>query len=491
MSINYTADKKTDPFEKKVLDHIKRYKMFDDVSRCVCGVSGGADSVSLLTVLAKYREYLGIELHVVHINHMIRGEAADSDQRYVEKLCRSYGVTCDSYNIDVQTMAVHEGLSVEEAGRHARYEAFASIRDRYGNKDCVVAVAHNRNDVAETVIFNMARGTGMGGIKGIAPVRDGIVRPLLVCDRAEIEDYLGRQEIEYCTDATNNEDEYTRNRIRHRILPLMTEINGQAVEHICVMAEMAADYEQLAADMTETFLKSQGIDAAKEVCGWTGVQRGCRTYTVNRKELFAQNKLVQELSIRQLTGMVCGGLKDIGRSHVLEVMKLYDADTGAGIDLPGGARVYVQYENIVFATKEKSDNNYQEEICSKTVDIDTTENGVYDVAGGRLFVKIYDRPEKLDLSKKECTKYLDYAKIKQCLQLRTMKKGDHIVVSSTGSRKKLNRLFTDVKIPADKRNQIPLIAAGSEIVWVIGVRIGENYKVTDDTQRILELGFEE
>ena len=489
-SINTEDTRKNaiDPFERQVLGYIRKYNMFDNVKHCVCGVSGGADSVSLITVLVRLCGYLGIELHVVHINHMIRGAAADSDQEYVEDLCRKYGVSCNSYNIDVQTMASDRGFTVEEAGRLARYDAFDTVRRQYEGEGCVIAVAHNRNDVAETVIFNMARGTGMGGIKGIAPVRENIVRPLLGCDRSEIEGYLDRMGIPYCTDATNNEDDYTRNKIRHKILPLMVEINEQAVEHICDMAELAADYERLASGVVEEFLKSQGIDISQENRGWTGTESRCGEYSVDRGTLFAQNKLIRELAIRQLVGLVCGGLKDIGRNHVAEVMKLCDAETGAGIDLPGGGRVYVQYDRIIFSTKTDSDTE-KERGCDP-VDIDMTRDGIYEMGNVRLTVRIYDRPKMLDLSKKECTKYLDYDRIIQCLQLRTMKNGDYIVVNSAGSRKKLNRLFTDAKIPADRRGEIPLVAAGSEIVWAVGLRIGENYKVTDNTRRILHMEFE-
>ena len=254
------------------------------------------------------------------------------------------------------------------------------------------------------------------------------------------------------------------------------------------MAELAADYERLASGVVEEFLKSQGIDISQENRGWTGTESRCGEYSVDRGTLFAQNKLIRELAIRQLVGLVCGGLKDIGRNHVAEVMKLCDAETGAGIDLPGGGRVYVQYDRIIFSTKTDSDTE-KERGCDP-VDIDMTRDGVYEMGNGRLTVRIYDRPKMLDLSKKECTKYLDYDRIIQCLQLRTMKNGDYIVVNSAGSRKKLNRLFTDAKIPADRRGEIPLVAAGSEIVWAVGLRIGENYKVTDNTRRILHMEFE-
>ena len=228
-----------DTFEKKVIDYIRKYNMFDGVDHCVCGVSGGADSVSLLTILARYRKMLGITLHVVHINHMIRGKEADSDQTYVEDLCSGYGIECISRNIDVVSMAVDMGLTVEEAGRRARYDTFEQIRSLYESEGSVIAVAHNQNDVAETVIFNMARGTGLGGMKGITPVRNNVVRPILCCAREEIEDYLSRNNIPYCTDSTNNEDDYTRNKIRHKVLPVLMDVNEQAVSHICAMAQLA------------------------------------------------------------------------------------------------------------------------------------------------------------------------------------------------------------------------------------------------------------
>lgn len=481
-----------DVFERKVLDSIERYHMLDGVKHCVCGVSGGADSVSLLTVLARYRKKLGIQLHVVHINHMIRGAAADGDQRYVENLCRDYGVDCAAYNIDVQAMAAERGLTVEEAGRIARYDMFGRVRAEYAPEGCVTAVAHNCNDVAETVIFNIARGTGIGGVKGITPVRGSIIRPLLECGRPEIEAYLDRQGIAYCTDATNNEDDYTRNRIRHMILPVMEEINSQAVEHICAMARNAGEYERLANDMADNFLRRQGIDVLIADCGWSGQTAVKDSFAVSLPELSAQDRLVQELVIRHLIGLVCGGLKDIGRSHVAEVRKLYKADTGAGIDLPGRGRVYVQYGQLVFAadSDEKKYHQQDDETTDVCVDIDCEASGKYENRLGTLTVSIYDRPDNLNLAKKEYTKFLDYDKIGKCLQLRTFVQGDHIVVNSSGSNKKLNRLFTDCKIPADVRQSIPLVASGSEIVWAIGVRIGENYKVTDNTQKIIEMRFD-
>ena len=486
-------DSGMDTFEKKVIDHIRKYNMFDGIGHCVCGVSGGADSVSLLTVLARYRKLLGITLHVVHINHMIRGEEADSDQAYVEELCGGYGIECISRNIDVAGMAADMGLTVEEAGRRARYDTFEQVRSLYEGDGSVIAVAHNQNDVAETVIFNMARGTGLGGMKGIAPVRDNVVRPILNCSRDEIEAYLRRNDISYCTDSTNNEDDYTRNKIRHKVLPVLMEVNEQAVSHICAMAQLAGRYEELTDNMVYSFLKGQGIDVRRSECVWTGGNDAAVSYSIDISECLAQDAMIQELAVRQLIGMTCGGLKDVGRTHVMEVMKLCFADTGAGIDLPGGGRVRAEYGKLVFqsaaarsAVNEKKSQNPE---TSDAIELDMAADRRYDTPGGTLVVRIYDRPAELDLSKKEYTKYLDYDKINKCLQLRTFRRGDYMIVNSDGGGKKLNRLFTDMKIPADLRQDIPLVADGSEILWAIGFRLGENYKVTEQTTHIAEIQY--
>lgn len=476
-----------DTFEKDVLDYIKRHGMLDGARHCVCGVSGGADSVSMLTVLARHRDSLGVDIHVVHINHMIRGAEADGDQSFVEELCRSLGVDCVSKRIDVLALAKEKQLTVEEAGRIARYDAFAELCSLYEPEGCVTAVAHNRNDVAETVLFNMARGTGMAGIKGIAPSGRGIIRPLMGSDRRQIEEYLVRNGMSWRTDATNNEDDYARNKIRHKVLPVLAEINGQAVEHICALADMASEYDSLAGGLADDFLAVQGIKRTDDACTWEGGRGAgtrCRVDMASLKEL---SPLVRELVIRKLTGMACGGLKDIGRSHVAEVEKLLSAKSGAGIDLPHGARAYVEYEGLVFAPEtEPPAASGRRSAC----DIDMTSGGVYEIPQGRLTVRFFDRCGALDLSKKECTKLIDYDKIKQCLQLRTYEPGDYMVIAASGARKKLNRLFTDSKIPPSDRQGVCLVASGQEIVWAVGMRIGENYKVTDGTVRVAELTFE-
>ena len=192
------------------------HHMLTPGDRVVAGVSGGADSVCLLFVLLKIREEIPFSLHGVHVNHGIRKEAGE-DAAYVEQLCSQFGLPFILVKENVRERAAAEKRSEEEMGRLVRYQAFESVMKSVGaNK---IAVAHNSNDQAETMLFHLFRGSGLSGLCGIRPVRDHIIRPILCLERKEIEQYLEERKIAYCKDATNEEDDYTRNRIRHHILP--------------------------------------------------------------------------------------------------------------------------------------------------------------------------------------------------------------------------------------------------------------------------------
>ena len=172
--------------EEQIYQFIKEKNLLKAGDVCIVGVSGGADSICLLTVLAGLREKMELKLYAVHVNHMIRGTEADADESYVAEYCKKLGIPCDCYHIDVPQLAKKQKLTEEEAGRNARYGAFSQTADRCGLSDYKVAVAHNKNDVAETVLLNMVRGTGIAGMAGIPVKRDRIVRPLLSCTRQEI-----------------------------------------------------------------------------------------------------------------------------------------------------------------------------------------------------------------------------------------------------------------------------------------------------------------
>ena len=235
---------------------IRKYGMIEKDDVVIAGVSGGADSVCLLFILCRLQERLGFQVKVCHVNHGLRGREADADEEYVRNLCASMNVPCRIFREDVELIAVKRKQSLEEAGRTVRRAAFGTMcREDGGTK---IATAHHRDDNAETVLLNIARGTGLKGLCGIRPVQGRWIRPLLDSDREQIETFLKEQGLSWCTDVTNEEDDYTRNRIRHNILPVMKEqINAGVVRHL----------EELSIQAREVWdYLEHGVQAAWERC---------------------------------------------------------------------------------------------------------------------------------------------------------------------------------------------------------------------------------
>ena len=229
----------------KVLAAVRQYDMLGDCKRVTVAVSGGADSVALLHSLKMLQEELGIELSACHINHNLRGEESDGDENYVRELCRELDVPLRVFSVDVSgSVAKHH--STEERARELRYEAFAKMSAELGSK---VATAHNACDNTETVLLNLLRGTGLKGLCGIPPVRDYLIRPLILCTRDEIEEYCGENGLKYVTDSTNASTAYTRNKIRLELMPKLLEINPSLYEGVGRMTFALGEDSRFLEDM--------------------------------------------------------------------------------------------------------------------------------------------------------------------------------------------------------------------------------------------------
>ena len=241
--------------EEKVFFCIEKYQMIPKNSHVIVGLSGGADSVCLLKLLKEYKKQQEFQLYAVHVNHHIRGEEAVRDEEFSKSVCQKLEVPFTVFHYDVPKLAGEEKLSLEEAGRNVRREAFEKVKKSIkmqGKK--IIALAHHENDNAETVLHNLMRGSGAAGLGGIRPVsgeKDSYIRPLLFVKRAEIEKYLKGQGISWVTDSTNEETEYTRNKIRHQIIPVMEEINPQAVSCIGRAAENMWKIEEYLQEQTD------------------------------------------------------------------------------------------------------------------------------------------------------------------------------------------------------------------------------------------------
>lgn len=461
----------------RIIDYCKQLHMFTSGEGVIVGLSGGADSVCLLRVLLMLREELDLKLLAVHVHHGIRGKDADVDAAFCKALCDSYHVEFYQENADVPALSRTLSMSEEETGRKIRYDCFYRLLSHYGYQK--IAVAHHQNDLAETMLFHMARGTGLHGLTAIRPVTGKLVRPLLCVSREEIQEILSRLNQEYCLDATNGDTRYTRNFIRHEIIGRMEKVNEKAVVH---MAELS---ERL--DVMQDYLRSCVSDAY-HVCT-TASEQGL---SVSIELLQKQHLYIRQEVIRRCIFEMADGLKDIQAVHIKDILQLSERQTGKKIDLPHGIIVRREYERLFFERKDA---------CQEQ-GIPDSENWelVIDMAQGQL-PKEYMLPGKQKLTaelvnkisdidgKKRYTKYFDCDKIKNTLVIRYPVADDYLVINAMGQRKPLRRYFIDAKIPTRIRGSIPVLAEGHHILWIPGYRISEKYKVTEDTDRILKLSL--
>ncbi|MBQ5386985.1 MAG: tRNA lysidine(34) synthetase TilS, partial [Lachnospiraceae bacterium] len=288
-------------FLDKVRNFIQTNELLEHGEQVTVGVSGGADSVCLLFVLLDLQEEYDLKVQAVYVEHGIRGEESVEDGRFVEKLCISKGVPFRQADVDAPELASLEHMSLEEAARRLRYEALIQTA-KHGDKGGKIAVAHNADDNVETIIYQMARGTGIRGLCGMEPLsprKDGtkIIRPLLCVERGEIEMYLADKEQDYVTDSTNADDNYARNRIRHDILPILREINSEAVAHI----------NESAKQLTRLY-KSHMDDADRILDAVRGKQG------IVRERLLKYPDAMQAEVVRRFLLQECGGIRDITRA---------------------------------------------------------------------------------------------------------------------------------------------------------------------------------
>lgn len=459
-------------FEQKVYNYIQSHALIEPGNRLVVGVSGGADSVCLLCVLKALMPVLQIPsqgIVVVHVHHGIRGAEADHDAVFTKTLCERLGFLYQEYQKDIPAYAKRLGLSVEEAGREYRYQCMEELVMQL--KFDKIAVAHNQDDVAETVLFHMMRGSGLNGLAGIAASRGNIIRPLLGVSRMEIEAYLADCGQDFCQDSTNTELTYARNKIRHSILPVMKELNGRVVEHICQLAQDAAQsYEYIHAQALEQCDSMEKEDAFG------------RTVTLSVAELYKVGPVLQEHIVWEAIGQVALCKKDITRRHIQAVAALIYQDSGSSVQLPYGIHARRNYGELIVSDKVQTMNDYRFTIARE---------GDYEVPEqGTLSVSIEDFIFTAPIPKKTYTKFIDYAKIKGTLCVRTPEDGDYIVIDTDGKTKKLSRVFIDAKVDRTKRADWPVIACGHEIVWVVGLRFSPAYHVDEQTNKVLKIQYE-
>ncbi len=484
---------------KKIRETVSRHEMIKAGDSIVAGFSGGPDSTCLLEALNILKEDFGIkQIAAVHINHMYRGEAAFADERYSEKFCEERGIRFFCYRYDVEKLASEQKKSSEEIGRILRYEAFAEVAEKLGGAK--IAVAHNKEDQAETLLMRMVRGTGTEGLCGIDYVREGgIIRPLLDCSRSEIEEFCRERSLNPCIDKTNLEPIYKRNVVRLRLIPEINRImNCSITEPLAVLSAAAREDR----DFINTFVE----DVMKE--------SECRgdSARLSAERIRALHPAVRKRVIVRCFDAI--GLKqDISSVHLEAAEKLITSKKSTGqTEFPHAYVLKLRYDKIVFEKKHvKLTKNYRlySRIISKDYIEDSDIEGCGISGGGsserraiaESTVKKRGREElcagnssNIAVKKTEKKQLFDYEKITAApgeMLVRYRQPGDIISPKGFAGTKKLKDYFIDRKTDRDVRDTIPLVCIGNKVVWIYGCEVNEKFLPDDKTKTLIELWLEE
>lgn len=476
---------------RRTKEYILENKMIKNHSTVLVALSGGADSVCLLLLLNEIKRQcaneLDFALEAVHVEHGIRGAESRADAGFASDLCKRLHIPCHVHSVDVPQYAKSHGLGLEEAARILRYEAFEKEieQNQDNSRQAVVAVAHHMEDNAETVLFQMLRGSGAKGLSGMHPVsvKNGVtyIRPLLSATRPQIEEYLKENGQAFVTDATNTDTAYSRNKLRHDVFPLLLQINDRAIEHINESAGQLA--------VMNDFYEQQ----LKEACdSMVSKKEGRVILEISRFE--SLHPALKSGVARECIHLASGRLKDITSTHIGALVKLAGQQSGRKINLPYGILAEKSFGEVILYAG--AGETQKEEIHVTANELETlSATGEqktirFSADGSYVTLCIHDFNGKMDeIPKKPYTKWFDYDKMKKGFEIRTRKAGDYIIVDDEGHHKKLKQVFTGDKIPAQQRAGLWLIAHESLVHAIIGYRSGCSALVTPQTGKVLKITF--
>jgi len=422
----------------------------------IAAVSGGADSMCLLSALTELSAEMGFSVAAAHFNHRLRGDASDADADFVARYCADRGITLFSGAGDVRSYAARHGAGIEEAARTLRYAFFYDTVAKTGAAG--IATAHTADDNAETVLINLLRGAGLKGLGGIPPVRDGVLRPMLTVTRREVLEYLAGSGVPHVEDATNRLDIYSRNILRHRVIPVLTALNPRFAEDATKTALLLREDEAFLSNMAANYIAEHGENGALSARDLAGLPRALSGRIIR---LFAEKHLPD---VRLNAG------------HVEDILRLCAAGGPSGrISLPGGT-AYREYDRLFFS-REFCAGSFQPvtapvdgvaEIPELGLVVQCRKRAAGDLsADGFTAGKNLSEVEKIN---KSFTTFLfKYDSIYGNIVIRPRETGDKIKLFGTNRTKTLKKLFIEKKIPARRRAMIPVIADDAGVLAVRGV----------------------
>ncbi len=441
----------------KVQKTIKQHNLIHTGDRILVALSGGADSVCLLDCLQKLSDELGISFSAAHVHHGLRGQDADDDELFVRRLCNERNIPLYVKRVDVRALAAETKTGLEEAGRNARYAFFKELKDEHGFTK--IATAHHSGDNIETVLMRLMRGTGPLGLGGIPYVNQEVIRPLLDVSRQDIEDYCKAQNLSFRTDLSNFETNYTRNKVRHELIPFMEEkfnpdFKNSFQEQIRLYAACGAYIK----DETEKVMQKEMHSTLQGVC-------------FSCQSLLAYNEFLVSTVLHKVLQQYAGG-HSITADHINSIMAMLGQGK-CSVSLPDDMVAEVCHGWLYI----------RRNLPAKTFSYPLFESAFIKETGQT--VTICD-VEYMPGKGNACTVYLDKQKLAgKKLMLRSRCDGDVFYPVGMDGRKKLHDFFVDKKIPYFLRDTVPILTADDEVVWIAGYRADRRFIATKETDAIV------
>lgn len=433
-----------------VLAAIEKYNMISTGDRVVVALSGGADSVSLLDALCSLKEKYNLTIYAAHLNHNLRGEEAERDENFCKILCKNYEVELFIKSIDIHTLANEQKISEELCGRNERYKFFDELSVRLNAK---IATAHSASDNAETLIYNIARGSSVRGLSAIPPKRGRIIRPLIEVSRAQIEEYCNQKGLAFVTDSTNLTDDYTRNRIRHSVMGTLRDINPQLEQSVSQLSESAREVTD--------YLNKQAQAALDK----------CKTqFGFSCKMLLQLDTAVLKHSLV----LLCERTAKLTPEHRHIELMLKILNNGGAVNL--SSKFIAVSKQGIFRIISVNDN---EEFKPVSV----SENFSINYNG-----KIYSITKQN--SNKENKNSVSIDSIDKEAVFRTRKEGDKFTYPQRKVTKPLRKVLNEMKIPSEQRDNLLVLAIDNTILWCENIGVSEDGKNDSDKELNIKIESE-
>lgn len=453
-------------FERNIFEN----NLINKGDNVLIGISGGPDSVFLFHNLILLKEKLSFNLYASHINHMYRGEDALLDENFVRKLCNEYNVQLFIKRKNAREYAKELKITEEEAGRILRYNFFRQNLNEIGGGK--IAVAHNLNDQSETVLQRIIRGTGLDGLKAMSFMNDGIIRPILNIQKSDILTYLHEKNLEYCIDKTNEQAIYGRNKIRLDLIPYLEENFNPNIQNALYRLSQAAESDS---KIIEKYINIKYNEAL--------IKEDINEIILSLNALIISENYEIGRIIRRAIENLKGFNVNIEMKHINYAIDFVrKAKTGKKINISDGINIEISYNNVIFS-------KIIEKIPQFKYNIVLEQPLLINEIGKTVLCKVVDKSEINMVNSNSIN--LDYHKVQGGLTIRNRRIGDSMVPCGMTGTQKVKDIFINMKIPAKERDKKLILADEKNILWIEGFRIHNDYKVTNKTNKILNILLEE